>query len=168
MGAIGQLLFAWAGTPAMFGLIAEMRRPQDFTKALLACQAVVVSLYLAVAIVVYYYCGQYVAFPALGSAGPMIEKIAYGILVGLVGALFGSILCPALESAMWFYDYAPYWSVDRTLKYRLMFASAAFVDFAGIFICGAGSYVSVVDIKTSYESNGGAAPWRCADNSGAI
>ncbi|KAJ9111620.1 hypothetical protein QFC22_006493 [Naganishia vaughanmartiniae] len=79
MGAVGQLLFAWAGTPAMFGLIAEMRRPQDFTKALLACQTVMVSLYLAVAIVVYYYCGQYVASPALGSAGPMIKKIAYGM-----------------------------------------------------------------------------------------
>lgn len=33
----------------------------------------------AVAIVVYYYCGQYVASPALGSAGPMIKKIAYGM-----------------------------------------------------------------------------------------
>lgn len=29
-----------------FGLIAEMRRPQDFTKALIACQTVMVALYL--------------------------------------------------------------------------------------------------------------------------
>jgi hypothetical protein len=46
---------------------------------------------------------------------------------------------------MWFYDYAPYWSVDRTLKYRLMFAWAAFVGLAGIFICGAG--VSLVGLR---------------------
>lgn len=90
----------------------------------------------------------------------------------------GSILCLSLEAAMWFFDFAPYWRVDKTLKYRLMFAWALFVGVGGIFITGAGvstavlsgwmcadardqTYGSVVDIKTSYESNGGVSPWSC-------
>lgn len=39
---------------------------------------------------------------------------------------------------MWFFDFAPYWRVDKTLKYRLMFAWALFVGAGGIFITGAG------------------------------
>jgi hypothetical protein len=36
----------------------------------------------------YYFCGQYVAFPALGSAGVLVKKIAYGIaLPGLLVTL---------------------------------------------------------------------------------
>lgn len=42
-------------------------------------------IYLVVGIVVYYYCGSYVASPALGSAGALMKKISYGIaLPGLV------------------------------------------------------------------------------------
>jgi hypothetical protein len=44
----------------------------------------------------------------------------------------------SLEAAMWFFDFAPYWRVDKTIKYRLMFAWAAFVFVCGIYICGAG------------------------------
>lgn len=29
--------------------------------------------------VVYYYCGQYVSSPALGSAGPLLKRICYGL-----------------------------------------------------------------------------------------
>ena len=39
---------------------------------------------------------------------------------------------------MWFFDFAPYWRVDKTLKYRLMFLWALFVGAGGIFITGAG------------------------------
>jgi hypothetical protein len=35
--------------------------------------------YLTIGIVVYYYCGQYLANPALGSAGVIVKKVAYGI-----------------------------------------------------------------------------------------
>lgn len=34
-----------------------------------------------VGVVVYYFCGQYVASPALGSAGPLLKKICYGIAI---------------------------------------------------------------------------------------
>lgn len=52
---------------------------------MMACQAVVSAVYIAIGCVVYYFCGSYVASPALGSAGVMIKKIAYGIaLPGLI------------------------------------------------------------------------------------
>ncbi len=46
-----------------------MRQPKNYDKALYACQIVVTATYLTIGIVVYYFCGQYLANPALGSAG---------------------------------------------------------------------------------------------------
>ncbi|GFZ50383.1 hypothetical protein JCM24511_08140 [Saitozyma sp. JCM 24511] len=79
MGAVSTVVFSYSGTPAFFNVIGEMRRPQDYNRALYACQAVVTATYLTIGIVVYYYCGQYLTNPALGSAGTLIKKIAYGI-----------------------------------------------------------------------------------------
>jgi hypothetical protein len=56
-----------------------MRNPRLYTRALALCQTVVTVIYLVVGIIVYYYCGSYVASPALGSAGKMIKKVSYGI-----------------------------------------------------------------------------------------
>lgn len=42
-------------------------------------------MYIAIGCVIYYYCGSHVASPALGSAGVVIKKVAYGIaLLGLL------------------------------------------------------------------------------------
>jgi hypothetical protein len=62
----------------------------------------------------------------------------------------GSILCLSLEAAMWFFDFAPYWRVDKTLKYRLMFAWALFVGVGGIFITGAGVSMVVARVVVRY------------------
>lgn len=43
------------------------------------------AVYITIGVVVYYYCGSYVASPALGSAGVTMKKAAYGIaLPGLI------------------------------------------------------------------------------------
>jgi amino acid permease len=60
---------SYSGTPAFFNVIGEMRQPKNYDKALYACQAIVTATYLTIGIVVYYFCGQYLANPALGSAG---------------------------------------------------------------------------------------------------
>ena len=39
---------------------------------------------------------------------------------------------------MWFFDFAPHWREDKSLKYRLLFFWAAFVFLSGLYICGAG------------------------------
>ncbi|KAM0552396.1 hypothetical protein ACHAPJ_007956 [Fusarium lateritium] len=85
ISAISTFIFAYAGTPLFFPIIAEMRDPRHYTKALVLCQTVVTITYVTVGIIVYYFCGSYVASPALGSAGKTIKQIAYGIaLPGLV------------------------------------------------------------------------------------
>ncbi|KAF4978231.1 hypothetical protein FZEAL_5336 [Fusarium zealandicum] len=85
MSAIAAFVFAYAGTPLFFPIAAEMREPRDYKKALFLCQTVVTVTYIVVGIVVYYYCGSYVASPALGSAGKTIKQASYGLaLPGLI------------------------------------------------------------------------------------
>lgn len=64
-----------------------MRDPRDYPKAVLACQGFVTAFYLTIGIVVYCYAGQYVASPALGTAGVLTKRIAYGLAIpGLLAA----------------------------------------------------------------------------------
>ncbi|KAL2207215.1 hypothetical protein CC79DRAFT_704940 [Sarocladium strictum] len=85
VGAYGTLLFACSATPTYYALVAEMKDPRMYTRSLVIAQAGSTAIYLTIAVVVYYYCGSYVASPALGSAGPLIKRISYGIaLPGLI------------------------------------------------------------------------------------
>ncbi|KAJ4013842.1 hypothetical protein NW752_005554 [Fusarium irregulare] len=85
MAALSTIVFAYAGTPLFFPLAAEMREPRHYTKAMLLCQGVATATYLIVGIIIYYFCGSYVASPALGSAGKTIKQAAYGLaLPGLI------------------------------------------------------------------------------------
>jgi amino acid transporter len=79
MGAVSTVVFSYSGTPAFFNVVGEMKHPRDYNKALYTCQAFVTATYLTIGIVVYYFCGQYLANPALGSAGVLIKKVAYGV-----------------------------------------------------------------------------------------
>ncbi|KAE8367055.1 transmembrane amino acid transporter protein-domain-containing protein [Aspergillus caelatus] len=83
--AVSSLVFAYSGTPGFFNIVSEMRDPRHYTRSLLICQAGVTAVYITIGCVVYYYCGSYVASPALGSAGPTMKKISYGFaLPGLL------------------------------------------------------------------------------------
>ncbi|GAD94188.1 amino acid transporter, putative [Paecilomyces variotii No. 5] len=85
MSAVSSIVFAYTGTPAFFAIVSEMRDPRNYTRSLLVCQSCVTAIYITIGCVVYYYCGSYVASPALGSAGVMVKKIAYGFaLPGLI------------------------------------------------------------------------------------
>lgn len=79
-----------AGTSAFLPVISEMREPRDYRKALFVCMGIVNAAYLAFSLVVYRWCGQWVASPSLGSAGPVIKKVAYG--VGLIGFIVSACL----------------------------------------------------------------------------
>jgi hypothetical protein len=82
---------AWAAALAIFSssantsgfvpVISEMRNPKDYFKSLYACMTWITSSYLALGLTVYAYCGKWVASPALGSAGPTIKIISYGIAI---------------------------------------------------------------------------------------
>lgn len=77
--AVCNIVFAFCGHAAFFGLAAELKNPRDFPKALCLLQGVDISLYLIAAVVIYRYGGADVASPALGSASPIVSKVAYGI-----------------------------------------------------------------------------------------
>lgn len=91
VSAVSSLIFAFAGTPAFFSIAAEMREPRLYTRALMTCQSVVTGTYITIGCIVYYYCGSYVASPALGSAGATVKKVAYGF--ALPGLIVTTTLC---------------------------------------------------------------------------
>jgi amino acid permease len=73
-----------AGHVAFFSFISEFKNPKDFPKALFLLQITDVSMYIIVAVVVYRYAGNKVSSPALGSAGKLVSKVAYGIAIPTV------------------------------------------------------------------------------------
>ncbi|EKV19872.1 Amino acid transporter, transmembrane [Penicillium digitatum] len=77
--AVCNIVFAFCGHAAFFGLMAELKNPRDFTKSPLPLQGIDMGLYITAALVIYRYAGSSVTSPALGSASPMIAKVAYGI-----------------------------------------------------------------------------------------
>jgi len=77
--AVTDIVFAYAGHVAFFTFISEMKRPQDFAKALYFLQICDTTLYLIVGIVVYRYTSINTVSPALGNTGTTLRKIAYGI-----------------------------------------------------------------------------------------
>lgn len=88
--ATATIFVSSAGTSAFLPVISEMRKPRDYRKALYVCMAVVQAAYLSFSLVVYAWCGKWVASPSLGSAGPTIKKVAYGI--GLIGLIVSACL----------------------------------------------------------------------------
>ena len=96
ISACSSLVFAYAGTPAFFSIVSEMRDPKKYTRSLIVCQTIVTVTYITIGVVVYYFCGSFVASPALGSAGVTMKKICYGLaLPGLLATVtLVSHVCP--------------------------------------------------------------------------
>lgn len=57
---------------------------KDWTKALVFLQIWDISLYIVAATVIYVFAGPDVTSPALGSAGPIVKKVAWGIAIPTV------------------------------------------------------------------------------------
>ncbi|GAD94195.1 amino acid transporter [Paecilomyces variotii No. 5] len=79
--AVTNIVFAYAGHVAFFGFISELKRAEEYPKTLYMLQSIDTSMYLVAAVVIYYYGGRDVASPALGSTGPIVRKVAYGIAI---------------------------------------------------------------------------------------
>jgi hypothetical protein len=89
-GTIAGIIFSYAGAPAFFAIVSEMRDTRDFTKSLLWCQGIVITVYAVIGAVVYHFCGVHISSPALGSAGGVIKKVCYGL--ALPGLLVSAVL----------------------------------------------------------------------------
>ncbi|CAJ0546467.1 Ff.00g010940.m01.CDS01 [Fusarium sp. VM40] len=228
--AISMFVLSYAGTPFFFPIVSEMRDPRHYTKALMLCQVVVTITYVSVGVVLYYYCGSYVASPALGSAGKLIKKISYGIalpglfasttlaihlvgkhffvrilsgskhltsntfthwatwfgcicgcaiisyciasgipvfgpLIGLIGALLGTLQCFQPMGCMWLYDNWSTGKEDKSAKWLFMVCWSLFVIISGTFLMISGTYGSVIGIIDALKADGASGPWSCVDNS---
>ncbi|KAI1341690.1 transmembrane amino acid transporter [Xylariaceae sp. FL0016] len=88
--SVSTIFCSGAGTSAFLPVISEMRQPRDYGKAVYLCMGIVTASYLSFSLVVYRWCGQWVASPSLGSAGDVVKKVAYGI--GVTGLLVSACL----------------------------------------------------------------------------
>ena len=79
MSSISTLVFAYCGLAAYFSVASELRDMREYPRATAIANAIVTGTLLTIAIVVYYFCGSFVASPALGSAGPLMKKVSYGV-----------------------------------------------------------------------------------------
>ncbi|KAJ5317889.1 hypothetical protein N7508_002397 [Penicillium antarcticum] len=74
-----------AATSAFLPVISEMRKPKDYPKAVYLSMSLVTASYLTFSLVIYAWCGKWIASPSLGSAGETVKRVAYGIaLPGLI------------------------------------------------------------------------------------
>ncbi|KAH2633794.1 hypothetical protein KXW54_003672 [Aspergillus fumigatus] len=103
-GGVTNMVFAYASHNSFFTFIAELRDPREFPKALALLQSIDISLYVVAAVVIYYFAGDGVTSPALGSAGPLISKAAYGIAlptkIVIAGVINGHIAAKAIYLRM--------------------------------------------------------------------
>ncbi|GAA5832495.1 hypothetical protein JCM11251_001346 [Rhodosporidiobolus azoricus] len=103
MNAVGTLWWAWCGGASFLPVYSEMRDIRDYKKAVAVSQSFVTTTYCLIATVVYCFAGQYVASPALGTAGVLIKKITYGIAIP--GLLFTSVLNTHLSAKYLFFRF---------------------------------------------------------------
>lgn len=93
-GNMYSVLITTASHNTFFTFIAELRDPKDFKKSLAVLQAIDISLYLTASVVIYCYAGKDVVSPALGSASPLVSKIAYGVALPTVILPHSTPRCP--------------------------------------------------------------------------
>ncbi|CAO1633069.1 unnamed protein product [Sympodiomycopsis kandeliae] len=256
ISAVSSIFFAIAGTASFFTIHAEMKEPEKWHIPIFVGQGFVVLNYLIVASLVYSRVGVYVTSPALGSAGKLIEQIAYGLalpglffsamfqihvagkwmfvrilrdtvhlqkstlihwitwggsmmlsgsigfiiaevipifndLVGLIGALFGTILCLVVPSLMYIFDkgltlvksqdpsYTSRTFSNKPLQWvtlglkgqrgslwgqiKIHLAILTFV--LGLFLCISATYGTIVNIINNVNEGKTNSVFSCADNS---
>ncbi|KAF5592594.1 neutral amino acid permease [Fusarium pseudocircinatum] len=96
MAAVSSHIFAYAGVPAYFPIIAEMRQPEHYTSALIWSQSIMTAVYVVIGVVIYCFVGSDVASPALGSAGETMKKVSYGF--ALPGLLVSAMIVTHLPA----------------------------------------------------------------------
>ncbi|KAJ5105517.1 hypothetical protein NUU61_002864 [Penicillium alfredii] len=145
----------------LFTFMAELKDPKDSPKALAVLQTIDISLYIIASIVIYRYTRADVASPALGSAGPLISRIAYGIAL-LTILLAGVINTHVAANSIYIRLFA---GTDRMHKRNWVIAwiiVSAIPVFNNLLslICGLGLYSS----GKAIHDNPGSGSFLCANN----
>ncbi|KAK7532297.1 amino acid transporter [Phyllosticta citribraziliensis] len=99
-----QIILAFSGHHAFFTFCAELRDPRDFTKSVVFMEGMATIFYVIVGVVIYIYAGPDVLSPALGSASPLVSKIAFGLAlptIVIAGVVNGHVACKYIWVRMW-------------------------------------------------------------------
>ncbi|KAL1628021.1 hypothetical protein SLS56_006062 [Neofusicoccum ribis] len=99
-----QIILAYAGHVAFFTFCSELKRPEDFPKSLAFMQIIATTFYVIVGAVIYYYAGPTVLSPALGSASPIVAKVAFGLAlptIVIAGVVCGHVCCKYVWVRLW-------------------------------------------------------------------
>lgn len=82
------IFISGSGSSMYLPILSEMRSPKEYHKAVYVSGFLIGALYLSLSLVIYRYCGIWIATPAFGSAGTLFKKISYG--VALPGLIIGT------------------------------------------------------------------------------
>lgn len=100
MAAVANQLFTVGGSSIFFSVSAEMKHPEKFTRSLICGHVFMGVVGIITSCIVYGKVGQYLASPALGSAGPLFKKICYGVT--LPGLIITAVLYSHVAAKYWF------------------------------------------------------------------
>ena len=129
--AVSNIILAYNGHIAYPTIISEMKEPCDFPKALILLESVTITFYIVVAVVIYYHAGQDVASPAIGSASPLVSKIAFGIAIPTI--IVAGVI-PAIVAAKSIYGHVwgkqPHVLSEKTTRAR----ASWYAIIAGLWI----------------------------------
>ncbi|KAL4863819.1 hypothetical protein BDV12DRAFT_189415 [Aspergillus spectabilis] len=120
-----------AATSAFLPVMAEMKQPKDYDKAVYHCMGFVTASYLAFTLVMYYWCGQWIASPSLGSAEKLFRSLGswlactsscsilafilasaipiFNYILAVAGSLCFAPLTISLPGLLWIYDNRQAW-----------------------------------------------------------
>jgi hypothetical protein len=79
-----------ANTPAFLPVISEFKKPQQYFRSVYVSMGFINAAYFALGLTIYAYCGKWIASPALGSGGPTIKIVAYGLAIP--GLIAGAVI----------------------------------------------------------------------------
>ncbi|CAD6889866.1 unnamed protein product [Tilletia laevis] len=93
--AMLNIIFTWVGQCLYPSMIAELRDPREFGKALYVVTAVEFVLFSVVGITVYALTGQFAGAPAVITLKPVFKKIAFAFVFPttvIIGVLYASVV----------------------------------------------------------------------------
>lgn len=93
------ILFTWTGQIVYPSFIAEMKRPEDFPKALYAITIAEFILFTVTGAVVYSQSGQYTSAPSVAVLSPTFKKVAFAFVLPvtvIIGVIYASVIAKYL------------------------------------------------------------------------
>ncbi|KAH6641841.1 transmembrane amino acid transporter protein-domain-containing protein [Chaetomium tenue] len=93
--SVTNIAVAFSGHSCFFSVMSELKKPDDWPKALMLLQVCDTVLYIIVSVVVYVHVGPNVPSPALSAAAsPVVRKIIWGFAIPtivLAGVIYGHV-----------------------------------------------------------------------------